>query len=473
MPIPGPTVHQQLLDAYDKVQHHLERERESILSAKDRREALRDDRGEVLDALAEHYLPELTQQAVAETWSEVRDQMMQVLRRKQEHTGRVELELADAKRRREQAEQQWAEINAAYNEAQAEQERIAATVEQQLRQDEKFIELTDRAAMAESALERAEANLQEIDQESARKLPAYDDSALFRYLYDRGYGTDRYKHRGFTRRMDRQLARYIGYTQAKQSYEFLSKTPDQMREIIAQDRQALEIVMGELETRRDRAAAEQHLPEAIGKTEELAERRREKLANLDSLLDEIETKTAERTDVEDARGVYYREAIDLFRELLDRQDVSELRRRAEQTSEITDDQIVARLMGVDDKIQQVDQVARKDRARLDQMHAFLSGLGRVIQRFRAAQFDSARSSFLNSLNIDEEVARAHEHGSADELWKRIRRAQRWGAVEDEGPPAANPMQRILVGAMTGAAANDRSETARRAGDRRAQQRLSR
>jgi hypothetical protein len=228
-----------------------------------------------------------------------------------------------------------------------------------------------------------------------------------------------------------------------------------------------------LETRRDRAAAEQHLPEAIGKTEELAERRREKLANLDSLLDEIETKTAERTDVEDARGVYYREAIELFRELLDRQDVSELRRRAEQTSEITDDQIVARLMGVDDKIQQVDQVARKDRARLDQMHAFLSGLGRVIQRFRAAQFDSARSSFLNSLNIDEEVARAHEHGSADELWKRIRRAQRWGAVEDEGPPAANPMQRILVGAMTGAAANDRSETARRAGDRRAQQRLSR
>ena len=41
-----------------------------------------------------------------------------------------------------------------------------------------FVLLSDRAAVAEASLERAEANLQEIDQDSARKLPAYEDSTL-------------------------------------------------------------------------------------------------------------------------------------------------------------------------------------------------------------------------------------------------------------------------------------------------------
>ena len=91
MSIPGPTVHQQLLDAYSNVQAYLESERDSILDAKDRRQGLDQDRTAALDSLAEHYLPELTQQAIAGTWSEVRDGMMQILRRKQEHVRRLDL----------------------------------------------------------------------------------------------------------------------------------------------------------------------------------------------------------------------------------------------------------------------------------------------------------------------------------------------------------------------------------------------
>ena len=474
MPISGPDVHQQLLDAYANVQSYLESERDSILDAKDRREELEGDRGAALDSLAEHYLPELTQQAIAQTWAEVRDGMMQVLRRKQEHVRRVELELADLNQRRNQLDQRLIETNEAYDEARAEQDRIAGKVEQELRENPQFIELSDRAAMAEAALERAEANLHEIDQESARKLPGYEQSSLFRYLYDRGYGTDKYTSKGFTRRMDRWLSRYIDYAKAKQSYEFLLKTPDQMRQIIAEDRQSLNLVMGELEKSRDIAAEKHGLPAAIKKTEELAESRRQQLKAIDELLQEAKEKNAERTDVGDVRGSYYREAIGLFRELLDGKDAVELRKRAERTEEITDDQIVARLMGVDVAIGKVDEAARQQRARLDEIQAFLDGLGRVIQRFRAAQFDSARSNFLRSLNIDEEVARAHEEDDVDALWKRIRRAQRWGAIEEEGDPAApiNPMQKILVNAMTGAAATDRAEPARRAGNRRAQQQSS-
>ena len=51
-----------------------------------------------------------------------------------------------------------------------------------LRSDPRFTSLSDQAALAEAALERAEDNLQEIDQDSARKLPAYAGRAIQRKL---------------------------------------------------------------------------------------------------------------------------------------------------------------------------------------------------------------------------------------------------------------------------------------------------
>lgn len=467
----GPEVHQQLLEAYANVQGYLESERDSILDAKVRRDELSDDRNEALDSLSQHYLPELTENAIAQTWSEMRDEIRQVLHRKQEHLERVESDLSELNRRRESLDEELIQISDLLDRARREQDRITTVVEQQLREDQAFVELSNRAALAEAALERAEANLHEIDQESSRKLPAYDESSLFRYLYDRGYGTQQYQSRGFTRRMDRWLAGYIGFLKARQSYEFLLKTPDQMRHIIAEDRQALDTVMADLEQRRDRVAENNGLPGAMEHTAEIKQKRQKQLQVLDVILEQLNEKNSERTDITDVRGSYYQRAIELFRKVLDGREVSELRQRAEKTEEITDDKIVARLIGVDVEIEELDQVARRQRERLDEIQAFLEGLGRVIQRFRAAQFDSTRSSFLNTLNIDQEVARAHEEGDVDGLWKRIRRAQRWGAIESEDDNAAssNPMQRILVNAMSSAAGDERSESARRAGNRRARQ----
>lgn len=472
MSIPGPAVHQQLLDAYTKVQSYLESERDSILQAKGQRDELADDRKEALDGLAKHYLPELTPDAISNTWIEVRDRMTQILRRKEDHVRRLDLQIAELDQRRKQLDQQLITINETFDAAKQTQDSIARQVEQELGNDAGFRELADRAAIAESALERAEANLQEIDQESARKLPAYDNSSLFRYLYDRGYGTQRYRSRGLTRSMDRWLARYIDFSRARQSYEFLSQTPDQMRRIIAEDREALRTVMHELEKQRDQVSTAHGLPAAIDRTEKVAEERLACLAVVDDVMEETRQKRLERAEVADVRGTYYQEAIQLFREFLNTHKLAELRRRAEQTEALTDDQIVARLAGVDVAMEKLDDAARQQRAKLDQMQSFLDGLGRVVQRFRAAQFDTSRSNFLNSLNIEEEVARAHEAGDADDLWRRIRRAQRWGPIEEQEEATINPMHRVLVNAMTQAAQTEHSDPARRAGDRHAQQHAS-
>jgi chromosome segregation ATPase len=324
--------------------------------------------------------------------------------------------------------------------------------------------------VAEAALERAEANLQEIDQDAARKLPAYENSSLFQYLYDRGFGTASYTKRGFTRRMDRALAKFIDFAKAKQGYDFLKRTPDQMRTIIAEDRTALDTVMDELERRRDKVADLLGLPARIKAADAIADQRKTLLDSQDKLRDETDATRTELDQLEDSRGTYYRQAIDSFRQLLDKSGHSDLAQRAHDTPEITDDQIVARLQGVELEKEELAETAAQRRQELQGYQEELAALGRVVQRFRAAQFDSPRSHFVGALDLQEEIQRARELGDIGQVWKRIRRAQRWGPVTSEPVSAAvpNPMSQVLTDAMGSAATGDRQDHARRAANRRTQ-----
>lgn len=469
MPISGPVIHQQLMDAYANVETNLESARGQFLDSDEQRDDLNARRGEALISLAEHYLPELTRDAVRETWFEIRATVSQILVRKENHLRNVQETLNELASQRHGHDERLIEINHQLDLAMEAQQEVAGRVEQQLQKDQQFMQLSDRAAVAEASLERAESNLQEIEQDAARKLPAYDNSALFRYLYDRRYGTRQYTHRGFTRRMDRWLAQYIRFDQAKQGYEFLRKTPEQMRQIIAEDREAFDTVMNEIERARDEVAAQFGLPAKIDSVREIQGQREDHLRLLDNLWAETEAAQNEIRELEDTRGPYYREAIKVFREMLESRDSGDLWRRAEQTVEITDDQIVARLKGVEAELDEVDETDRRRRLELDQAHSFLEDLGRLLQRFRAAEFDSSRSQFVGSLDIFQEVDEAQESGHVDLLWKHIRDAQRWGptAMEKMTRIATHPMTQVLINAMAHAAGAALESHARRAGDRRA------
>ena len=189
--------------------------------------------------LAKHYLPDLTRESIQASWIEVRDGLTQVLMRKEDQRRRVSAALSESTTGVILQEDRLLEISASLDEAKTEQDQISAKGRGRTgRRTRTFNSLSGRAAVAEAALERAEANLSEIEQEATQKLPAYEESSLFKYLKERKFGTEEYAKRGFTRRMDRWVAKYIDYNKAKQGYEFLVETPEQMRKIIADDREA-------------------------------------------------------------------------------------------------------------------------------------------------------------------------------------------------------------------------------------------
>lgn len=475
MPISGPVVHQQLMDAYATTQSQLKTQRGQIGQTSNQSEQLDHQRGDALVKLAEHYLPELTPTAIRETWVEVQPGISQVFRRKEAECNRLRSGIDDLTQKRDVQDAALVELNRQLDDARNAQNELSDEVEKQLRDDDAFVQLSDRAAVAEAELERAEANLHEIEQDAAKKLPAYSQSTLFNYLRERDYGTSAYLHRGFTRRMDRWVAKMVDYNKAKQGYDFLRKTPEQMREIIADDRDALSVVMDELERQRDQVAEQLGLPAKIQATGEWESKRTAQLSLLADMQSQIDALQSQLTDADDARGSYYREAIGLFRDMLTQIDSRDLQRRAKSTLDLSDDQIVAQLIGVEAKIGELSDAAIASQKRVARTQRFLEDLGRVIQQFRAAEFDSSRSQFLGTLDLQGTLFRAYEAGDADIVWQEIRNAQRWGPTVGEQITrvATHPMTQVLINAMAHAAGAALQQQARNAGRRHSQRDRSR
>ena len=475
MPLSGPAVHQQLMGAYNRLIAEDEAARRRVNAADEQRQQYVQRRGERLIDLARFYLPDLSERAVDNLWAEVRPRVEAIVRGRDRDAEAAEFELTRLQTLRRDLDDQLVRCGESLTAAMERQRELSRLTEQRLEEDPAFVELSDRAATAEAALERAEANLEEIEQDAAKKLPAYDKSDLFTYLRDRKFGTPAYGKRGFTRRMDRALARFINYADAKRSYDFLKRTPDQMRQIISTDRDALETVLGELERRRDDVAASTGLPQAIEDAAAEARRRDDILKQLGEVHEQIRRTRDRLTECTDPRGPHYEEAVAVFRELLETFDSDDLERRSRQTVDITDDQIVQRLKDAEDGAEAVDRDADATLRSLTRRREFLNRLGSVIQRFRAAGFDSQRSQFVGSFDITAEVDRAADaaeridaDAASKQLWTAIQSNQRWGASlgEQITNVATHPMTQVLINAMAHAAGGAMEAQARRAGRRR-------
>ncbi len=473
MPVPGPIVHQQLIQAYHEAQHQLESARGQIAAAGAELGQLSAGKGDALLELARHYLPALTRQAVEITWSEARDGVLDVLRRKESHVGRLVSELEQLDRQRDASEAELASVNTRLDAANERQERLAQAVSEALSTDASFADSANRAAEAEASLQRAEANLDEIERDALGKLPSYEQSSLFMYLYRRQFGTPQYRSRGYTRSIDQWLSRYIGYPEARKGYEFLKSTPQHMREVIADDRQSLNTVLDELERRRDAVAQELGLTDTIAEVQNLTDQRAKLVESLAQIERRTQTLQNERLQVDDPNGRYYHEAIERFREMLAKADPRALAEQAKLTATVEDDAIVDRLQGLHTEMEQVTGQVRQRQQTVSGLTHHLQSIGTIINRFRAAGFDSQRAEFDGTVDLVGELQAALAgQGDYEALWQRLRRSQRWTPppVSRITQVATHPMTQVLISAMAVAAAGALQAQARQAAQRRASSR---
>jgi len=467
MPTPGPHVHCQLISAYDETAARLEQVRGQMGQIEQQRDDLEDQRDQTLAKLAEHYLPDLTSESIQDTWTEIRPRMREILLRKEGRVRELQTQLGDENHLRTGLETGLHELNERLDRAEQRQDEVAADVEKHLGEQPEFVELSQRAAMAEIALQRAQDNLDEISQDATRKLPAYDECQLFSYLEKREFGTAQYNHRGVGRSMDRWLAKYIDFRQAKQNYEYLSNTPATMRKIIAEDRLTLDTVLDELHSKRDEAANRFGLQTQIRAVESLSQERESVLVNLAAATDRSESTQSQLNELESPRCEYYQEAIEVFRRLLADTETSDLRQEARRTPEITDDQIVASLRGIETMLDKNDLSTSRHHDDLGEIQQVYKAIGRLVQRFRASGFDRARCQFSDAFDLAGSLDRVRSVSDVDALWDSIRRSQSWGptTMDKITSVKTHPMTQVMINSMAAATGGAMQESARRAGRR--------
>jgi hypothetical protein len=472
MPVSGLTVAQQLNRAQQAAKNALDEARREARETGDAIGRLSEDRDHSLSDLAKHYLPELTRQSLQKTWDESRQTIENILLRKEHHAAKLGDQLTRLESESTEAEEQLAAQSERLDQALELQQQIADQVAAALAADPSFVELTQRAAEAEAALERAEASLEQVEHDAHQKLPAYENSRLFMYLYQRGWATPKYQARGFSRRMDRWVGRLIDYPKAKIGYEYLKTTPQQVRNLVAQDRDALNVVMAELERQHDAQAEKLGMPQIVAQVAEADRDRQQTLERIAQLRDSIDRSRTELAGVESPTGTYYQEAIEYFKSLLKNCEHQTLENRARDTPDYRDDRIVAQLKHLDDQVRDVNTEAVARQQRIEWLDRHLADLGSFQHRFRMARFDSSQSEFHAGVDLDQELALVRDgRDTIDNVWMRLKARHRFtpSVAQRAGTGmttiASNPLTHVLVNAMAAAASQAMADNARRAGGR--------
>ena len=183
-------------------------------------------------------------ETVQATFAEIRGELADILARKE----RRERELRDAfdasLDTRSSLQRELDDVTDKLNACVKERDRLEEILATRLNGDPEFKRLSALAIDREQELHRYEARVKESQTEAAEKLPAYEQSRLFKYLIDRKFGSNDYKHRGLTRRLDRWVARIVNFDKAKKGYDFLRLTTEMMVAEVARLRDEFEELLG-------------------------------------------------------------------------------------------------------------------------------------------------------------------------------------------------------------------------------------
>ncbi|HZO12805.1 MAG TPA: hypothetical protein VFB62_06095, partial [Polyangiaceae bacterium] len=79
-------------------------------------------------------------------------------------------------------------------------------------------------------VEKAEAKAAQAEGDREAKRKPYDADPLFRYLWERRFGSNHYAAGALTRFADSSIARLIGYDEARANYTLLNEIPVRLRE---------------------------------------------------------------------------------------------------------------------------------------------------------------------------------------------------------------------------------------------------
>lgn len=238
------------------------------------------------------------------------------------------------------------------------------------------------AADADKVAHHAEQKAQFAEQDRIDKGKPYEDDPLFMYLWQRGFGTSKYKGGAIARHFDGWVARLIDFDKARANCAMLMEIPKRLRAHAERHRARAAEEAGKLDALEQSAVQ-------LAEPSEVRERlsgTRAKVAAVEARLEALETERAnifeERTKLNSGADTATTEALDVIVAALKRDDLRHLKRQAMRTPLPDDDTVVARIEDIETEIEAVKAAVDDHKAQQAEHRKRVAELERVRREHR-------------------------------------------------------------------------------------------
>lgn len=274
---------------------------------------------------------------------------------------------------------------------------------------------------AEAVAVEAEKKAQNSEAELTAKRKPYDGDPLFTYLWERKFGTSAYSAGNFARTMDRMLADYVGFLDARPNYAALIEIPLRLREHATAKRTTATEAAAALAAIEQRAMSENGVET---RERELAEARHKHAAADRTVEDKhgVMRKVDEEhgTLVAGGKNAAYQQAIETIAIADSKDDIAALYREARRTPSSADDAIVHRIETLDASTGKADAEIADLRQTARDLARRRTDVEQTRDRFRRAGYDHPNATFGNENEIAEMLKSVLAGGAGGLLWDLLR-----------------------------------------------------
>lgn len=397
-----------------------------IAEATDRLMALRNTQAGDYRDLARVRVERLAGPELESQLDHAEQQVLALLADRDEAIARLQQEIVDAQRLREQHEAERKHQAAQLDGIVGVVDEAEAKTQSRLDLDPQYRAQREQAEQAERKALHADGKAGRSEEERQSKGEAYKQDPLFSYLWERKYGLPEYEAGGMARWLDGKVARLIGFADARANYFRLNEIPLRLREHADHLRELADTEFSRLQALDEDARTADGIPALEAR---VAEEQR--------VLDEIDERIGqgeesdqalqrEQADYAAGTDEYTVRAIDFMANEFQLDELVTLRREAFNTPYPEDDMIVSRMLQREDDQQQIESSIEGLKASLEQQQKRLLELESLRTQFKRSRYDRAGSFFDNdsmlAVLLGQFVAGMLDRGM---LWKVLQEQQRY------------------------------------------------
>ncbi|MFA6088280.1 MAG: hypothetical protein WC755_00320 [Candidatus Woesearchaeota archaeon] len=423
----GSDVYDELKNAVSKVRSE-ERKLESSLSdVENKISNLTSERELAYVKLAEIYLPSLDASTVKKTITGLQSRVQEIFVEKQQKRTDLDSLIEKSKKENNDDEKSLSEVTSKLNVLVEERERLKKDVSCDLSKNDTYTKLLEETRIMKEKLDGYKKRQEAFEGIARKDIDSYKSNALFKYLLDCDYSLDQNseytaKFGNNNKRLakDAKVAKVIDFSAQKQTYDMLTQMPELLKQRNGKRQQEIDNLIEKLTATEKEAEDRYKLTPVLQKIEALLEERKKYQSHIQEHTSNYEQYSAQRKELDGKKDPFHAQAIAELKKYLKGDDLSRLRELARSTDGNEDDIIVERMGEIDGEIRQLKDLAKSIISKREEVSEKVKGLSNIANRFSSNDYESSRSYFDSSFNVNSLVT-GYLLGKMNEssIWSKI------------------------------------------------------